>query len=372
MKKVGITGQSGFIGTHLCNTINLYNDKYSIVNFDKSFFEDEKLMDEFVSNCDIIVHLSGVNRSTDQEKLYRENIFLSESLINSLERTKSKPHIIYSSSTQEEKDNLYGSAKKYSRERIDTWAKKNNARFTGLIIPNVFGPFGKPFYNSVIATFCYQLTHDETPRIEVDAVLNLIYVGDLVANILTVIDTGISKTFYFVEPKIQIRVSELLEQLISYKDSYSNKGFIPILNTVFDIQLFNTFRSFESINEKYPVKYVSHTDYRGNFTELIKLNNGGQVSFSTTKPGITRGNHFHTRKIERFSVIKGEAVIQLRRIGTDKIFNFKLSGEHPSYVDMPVWYTHNITNIGNSELYTVFWINEFFNSNDPDTFMEIV
>ena len=111
---------------------------------------------------------------------------------------------------------------------------------------------------------------------------------------------------------------------------------------------------------------------RGNFTELIKLNNGGQISFSTTHPGITRGNHFHTRKIERFSVIKGKARIQLRKIGTDQIFNFDLDGDQPSYVDMPIWYTHNITNSGDTELYTVFWINEFYDANDPDTFFEIV
>ena len=111
---------------------------------------------------------------------------------------------------------------------------------------------------------------------------------------------------------------------------------------------------------------------RGNFVEIIKLNSGGQISFSTTKPNITRGNHFHTRKIERFSVIKGDALIQIRKIGTNKIINFKISGKEPSFVDMPIWYTHNIKNIGSDELYTIFWINEFYNPNDTDTFQELV
>jgi UDP-2-acetamido-2,6-beta-L-arabino-hexul-4-ose reductase len=122
----------------------------------------------------------------------------------------------------------------------------------------------------------------------------------------------------------------------------------------------------------YPVKLTMNTDDRGTFVETIKSGLGGQVSFSTTKPGITRGNHFHTRKIERFAVIKGKARIQLRRIGTDKVMNFELDGNEPAYVDMPIWYTHNITNVGNEELYTIFWINEFFDPNDMDTFFEKV
>jgi UDP-2-acetamido-2,6-beta-L-arabino-hexul-4-ose reductase len=126
------------------------------------------------------------------------------------------------------------------------------------------------------------------------------------------------------------------------------------------------------IEKYYPVKMKLQTDERGSFVETVKLNSGGQVSFSTTKPGITRGNHFHTRKAERFSVIKGKALIQLRRIGTDKVLNFELDGREPAYVDMPVWYTHNITNTGSEEVYTIFWISELFNPDDTDTFIEKV
>jgi UDP-2-acetamido-2,6-beta-L-arabino-hexul-4-ose reductase len=120
------------------------------------------------------------------------------------------------------------------------------------------------------------------------------------------------------------------------------------------------------------VKLKLNTDDRGSFVETVRLQNGGQVSFSTTKPGITRGNHFHTRKAERFAVIKGKARIQLRKVGTDEVLNFDLSGDEPSFVDMPVWYTHNITNTGKDDLYTIFWISEFYNSNDPDTYFDKV
>jgi UDP-2-acetamido-2,6-beta-L-arabino-hexul-4-ose reductase len=144
------------------------------------------------------------------------------------------------------------------------------------------------------------------------------------------------------------------------------------LNSAFELNLFNTFRSYIDHSSHYPVLLKKNADQRGAFIETIKTSLSGQFSFSTTNPDVTRGNHYHTRKIERFIVIKGRAVIELRRIGTNKILHFELNGEQPSFVDMPVWYTHNITNIGDDELITLFWINEFFNPSDPDTYFDKV
>jgi dTDP-4-dehydrorhamnose 3,5-epimerase-like enzyme len=169
-----------------------------------------------------------------------------------------------------------------------------------------------------------------------------------------------------------LKVSEILMLLITFKNTYFEKGQIPNFKNKFEINLFNTFRSFFNMNTHFPIKYKNNIDERGNFVEIIRLESGGQVSFSTTKKGITRGNHFHTRKIERFSVIKGKALIQLRKIGTTEVFDYYLSGEEPAYVDIPIWYTHNIKNIGEEELYTMFWINEFYDANDPDTYFEKV
>ncbi len=252
------------------------------------------------------------------------------------------------------------------------WAEKNKSFFTGLIIPNVFGPFGKPYYNSVIATFSHQLTHNEEPRIEVDAQLKLIYIDDLVRIIYNSISGKLSEKEFKVLHNNEIKVSEILTLLKNFKSLYFDEGIFPDLAHPFERNLFNTFVSYIEIDRFFPVKLKQSTDERGSFVETIKLNSGGQVSFSITKPAVTRGNHFHTRKAERFAVIKGKALIQLRRIGTRKVLNFELDGKVPAYVDMPVWYTHNITNIGNDELYTVFWINEFFNPEDPDTFFETV
>jgi UDP-2-acetamido-2,6-beta-L-arabino-hexul-4-ose reductase len=372
MKRIGITGQSGFIGSHLYNTICLSKDKFSLVFFNKIAFKCNNEIDQFVSKCDVIVHLAGINRHVNQYELYQENLNLTEALISSLNRTKRKPHIIFSSSTQENRENLYGNSKKHAREILHKWASEVKAAFTGLIIPNVYGPFCKPNYNSVVATFCNQLINDISPKIDIDAHLNLIYIGDLVSKIIQIIDKKIESPYYVIEPEQTIKVSDLLFLLQGFKDQYLLKGIIPKLSSKFEVQLFNTFRSYVKLEEKYPIKYLKHTDIRGDFTELIRLNCGGQISFSTTHSGITRGNHFHTRKIERFSVLKGIARIQLRRIGTSQILSFDLNGNEPSYVDIPVWYAHNLTNIGDSDLLTVFWINEHFDSLDPDTYVEEV
>ena len=300
------------------------------------------------------------------------NIRLVRKLIAVLERTGSRPHILFASSTQEERDNPFGKSKREGREMLAQWAQKNDSLFTGLIIPNVFGPFGNPYYNSVVATFSHRLTHGEEPVIETDAQLKLICICDLVKIIYNKISAGRSDSEFHVPYTREIKVTEILKLLKNFKTLYFEKGIIPDLTDNFERDLFNTFVCYMDIEKHFPVKLRQSADDRGSFTETIRVSSGGQMSFSTTRPGITRGNHFHTRKAERFAVIKGKAVIRMRRIGTDRVFSFKLDGNKPSYVDMPVWYTHNITNTGSEDLYTIFWISEFFDADDPDTFYETV
>jgi len=369
---IGITGQFGFVGWHLFNTINQLKDEFELIPFERHYFEDSLLLDAFVAKCDVIVHLAAMNRHTDPNVIYQTNKSLVENIISSLDRTGSKAHVLFSSSTQEERNNEYGLSKKEGRELLVQWAKKSGGVFTGFVIPNVFGPFGRPFYNSVIATFCNQLTHGINPTIDVDGDLRLIYVGELVSEIIKQIRLRNGHDLMQVPFTWEAKVSEVLRLLKHYKTEYLEKGVIPLLNNRFELNLFNTFRCFIDMDQHFPVKYTQHIDPRGAFVEIIRLNVGGQVSFSTTLPGVTRGNHFHTRKIERFSVIKGEALIQLRQIGTNNVSNYHLSGKEPAYVDMPVWFTHNIKNTGEEELYTIFWINEFYDAADPDTYFENV
>lgn len=379
MIRIGITGQAGFVGSYLYNALGLYPDNFLRVDFKDDYFQSEKILQDFVCQCDIVVHLAALNRHNDPNIIYQTNIKLVKQLIDVCETSNSKPHILFSLSTQEANDNLYGRSKKEGRNLFEMWAVKNNAKFSGFIIPNLFGPFGNPYYNSVVSTFCYQLTHNETPKIEVDREIKLVYVGELVNKMINNIklsqSEGVGKPIIESVDSLSsthVTISELLEILKNYKTQYFDNGEIPALTTEFQVNLFNTFVTYIDHSSFFPFKLKINTDTRGVFVETIKLNSGGQVSFSTTIPGITRGNHFHTRKDERFAVVRGKARIELRRIGTKEKISFDLNGNQPTFVDMPIWYTHNITNIGDEDLYTIFWINEHFNANDPDTYFEKV
>jgi len=373
MKKIGITGQAGFVGNHLYNTLFLDNT-ITLVPFERSFFGNKVLLSNFVAECDVIVHLAAMNRHDDPNVIYDTNINLVSQLIEACRTKDVKPHIIFSSSSQEEKDNLYGRSKKEGKEKFIKWAQEERSKFTSLTIPNVFGPFGKPNYNSVVATFCHKIAHNENPTIINDSEVGLIYVNELVEIFIRSIK-GLEKGGFVkgnnrelkIAPTKNIKVSEILSLLQQYKSDYMENGIFPNLDLDFEKALFNTFRCYVPTSH-YPVKFTKNTDNRGSFVEIARTHTSGQFSYSTTVPGITRGNHFHTRKAERFAVISGKALIQLRKIGTDEILDYYLDGDEPAYVDMPIWYTHNIKNIGDKELITLFWINEPYNPQDADTY----
>ena len=369
--RIGITGQNGFIGYHLTQTIKYKHSDYTLVPFQKSFFEKESALVVFVSSCDVIVHLAGVNRAETDEKVYDANIKLNTVLKKALINANFKGHLLFASSSQENGNSIYGKAKKESRVLLEDTINSLGGKFTGLIIPNVFGPFCKPNYNSFVATFCSKILNDEVPEVIQDANVPLLYVGNLVEKILEVIRDPKGSLFE-IRPDQEVKVTGVLGLLNTFKDSYLNSNTIPSLQTPFELQLFNTFRSYLEIDQINPVSIVQHKDERGFFSELIRTGIGGQFSYSTTLPGITRGNHFHTRKIERFIIIGGKAKISLRKIGSTEVHEFLLDGENPSYVDMPIWYSHNITNIGTTPLITAFWINEPYNSEDADTYFENV
>ena len=208
--------------------------------------------------------------------------------------------------------------------------------------------------------------------------MKLIYVGELIDQIIKRIDSSqftnsnCNRDIVVVPHSKLIKVSMLLNLIESFKECYFEKGVFPDLNDKFTKNLFNTFVCYIDHSKWFPFFLKKHTDNRGSFVETVKLNSGGQVSFSITVPGIKRGDHFHTQKAERFAVVNGKAKIEIRQIGTREKRTFFLNGDHPSFVDMPIWHTHNITNIGDEELYTIFWTNEIFNRDDPDTYYEEV
>jgi len=368
--RVGITGMVGFVGSHLRDSLKQRGD-IEVLPFEDSYYQNPDAFMDFVKKADVIVHLAGVNRDEPQV-VYQKNIELMQKLLEFADAAGSKPYILFSSSTQVEKDNEYGRGKKRAMELLAEWTEKNKASAVSMIVPNVFGDSGRPFYNSVIATFCHQITHNEQPTIIQDGKFSLIYINYLVDDIYNLIKNR--KDGYRVEylkPRVEIKVSEILAMLNKFKDFYYNTGMVPEIKSDFERDLYNTFITYMNTAD-WQRKLKLNTDARGSFVEVFKYEKSGQVSFSTTKPGITRGNHYHIRKNEKFCVVSGQASIKLRRIGTDKVIEYKVSGDEPSWVEMPIYYTHNITNIGDAELVTLFWINEHFNPNDPDTFYEEV
>lgn len=368
--KVGITGQCGFMGSHLYNFLGTKSEDIERISFKRNYFENDADLQNFVKSCDVIVHIAAMNRHEDQQVIYNTNVGLVQKLVHACEATNSNPKIIFSSSTQEEKDNLYGKSKRDGRELMETWAKQHGGSVASLIIPNVFGPFGKPFYNSFIATFSHQIVEGEQPTVINDSTVNLVYINELSHAFYDEIVKQDAETIqlYVVQHTSSRKVSEILGLLKEYKIQYVDNGQVPKVDlSSFELDLFNTFTSFIP-KDYFPRKFTKHTDDRGAFVEIMRAGSAGQSSYSTTVPGITRGNHYHTRKVERFAVISGKASIQLRKIDSDEVIEYILDGENPAYVDMPIWHTHNITNIGDTELITLFWINEPYNSEDADTY----
>jgi len=367
---VGITGMAGFVGSHLRDRL-AREENITVPPFEDEVFSQPDKLREYVSQCDALVHLAAMNRG-DEDKLYRVNVELAAKLVTAVKEANVTPHILFSSSTQIERDNPYGKSKKEGARLLTEWAQKHNAPLTVLVIPNIFGDNGQPFYNSVIATFCHQLTHNEEPKIKIDGEINLIYINELTELITkNILNPPKSVEQFQVQATAQAKVSEILKLLKTFKDHYFQKRTVPEFKNDFEKNLYITFLTYME-NADYEQHPVLHADDRGSLFEVVKQADAGQFFFSTTKPGITRGNHYHTRKMEKFCVVKGQAVIRLRKTGTDQMIEYHVSGDKPSIVEIPIFHTHNITNTGNTELLTLFWTDELFDPQDPDTFYEDV
>lgn len=369
--KILISGHNGFVGKHLLRKLKYINSDHDIEFLTKSTFKSHSSLVNIIAQNDIIFHFAGINRDVDEETVFNKNNIINDSLFNALEEVKFKGRLLFTSSIQEESDSLYGKAKKKARLKFKLQSDSLGYIFHGIKAPNIFGPFGKPNYNSFIATFSKMLINNKSPKINNDNILSLIYIGDFIDEIIKIIytDTQIELNSKFIH---RFRISDILKKLYQFKELYVKNGEIPNINSHFDLCLFNTFRSYQVIEKIFPRKHKKFEDKRGLFSELIRCSSEGQTSYSVTMPGELRGNHFHTKKIERFSVIAGKARIQLREILSEKKIEFILDGQTPSYIDMPVWYTHNIKNIGEEDLVTIFWTNEHYKEDSSDTYIEIV
>lgn len=366
MKTIAITGVEGFLGWHLrvhCHA----RPELKILQIDRSVFGDPGRLQGIMCQADAVVHLAGMNRGDDQE-IERVNIGLTRQLIAACKQTNARPQVLLANSTHRDRETAYGRSKRQSADLLAGWASEAGAIFTNLVLPNIYGECGRPFYNSVVATFCHQLASGEEPKIIQDGQLELVHAQTVSRAIMAAIE-GCVPGQVRVEGE-RLSVSACLSKLQTFDRCY-RAHLVPDLKADLDLDLFNTYRSF-LYPRYYPVTLQLHSDERGHLFEAVKSLHGGQCFISTTKPGITRGNHYHTRKFERFLVLGGDAVIRIRKLLTTDIVEFKVSGTVPQYIDMPTFCTHDITNTGQAELTTLFWAYEIFDPQRSDTIRESV
>lgn len=367
---IGITGANGFIGWHLRCYLYTRTDITEIRLAGRDDFSSSDKLCDFVSGLDCVVHLAGVNRAEPNE-LVDGNIKPARQLIDALIKTGSQATVIYSSSVQalSPDSSPYAEGKAGVSQIFEEWVISSQGRFINLIVPHVFGEYGRPNYNSAVATFAQQIANNEKPTIHNDGSLELVHVQDLAEKIIELYESNV-----FGNIRVEGRktgVIEVANKLQDLRDTYLDDGQLPDLSDQFNRSLFNTLRG--AFKEKMRLSCVTkHQDDRGWLVETVKANSGGQCFVSTTKPGITRGNHFHRRKVERFFVLQGKAKIKLRKLFTDDVIVYELDGDTPAFVDIPTLHTHSITNVGDAELITLFWSDEFYDPENPDTYFENV
>ncbi len=364
--RIGITGAYGQFGWHLRCLLFTHKNVETVCAGRDEFSSPEKLQ-AFVTGCDAIIHLAGINRASEEE-VEQGNPDLANQLIDALIAAGETPHLLYASTTHIDNDNSYGRGKKKAGDILADWAEQKKAKFSTFVFPHLFGEYGRPNYNSAVSTFCWQIAKGETPTVHGDGQVELLHFHEASTALFEAI---ISDNLGMIRPRgVEISVKEVAQRIASLAASYQNQ-IVPDVRDSLDLRLFNVYRGY-LFPDYYPVRLVTHTDDRGSLTETVKSHNGGQTFFSTTKPGITRGNHFHFHKIERFLVVKGKARITLRKMLTDETFSFTVSGDELSYIDMPTLHTHEITNIGDEEIVTLFWSHEIFDPDHPDTYFELV
>lgn len=366
--KVVITGGSGMLGWHVACHLEA-QDQFSgnVTAIDRDSFNDDTALFTALEGADAVIHLAGINRASDDD-LEAGNLALAARLVSFLEKSAIAPHVLYSNTLHRNADNSYGRGKSAAHKCLQEWSVKADANYCELVLPHVFGEHGRPFYNSGVHTFCHQLVNGEKLVINPDGQFELLHAGEVAKAICALLIDGYSGEKVLIGTPIS--VPKLVDKLTTFYRLYS-ADIIPDLRNPLDLQLFNVLRAF-----MFPAFYgkplTVHSDERGNLFEAVKSHNGGQTFLSTTKPGVTRGNHFHFAKVERFLVVSGDAMIRLRRLGSENVIEFSVSGNEPTYVDMPTLHTHSITNVGDTELLTLFWSHEIFDPENPDTFFQPV
>lgn len=398
--KILVTGSKGFVGKNLVESLkNIKENKDrthpklkidEIYEFDINSSKEE--LNEFCSDCDFVFNLAGVNRPKNDDEFIKGNYGFASELLNTLQKYKNNCPVMLSSSIQASligryEDSEYGKSKLMGEELFFDYGMKNKADVYVYRFPNLFGKWCKPNYNSVIATFCYNIANDLDIKVnDVNTKLELLYIDDLVDEMISLLEGNGHKCnfegvdvvpneegrYYYVPTTHVITLGEIVELLNKFNSQPSTLIMPEIPSNSFEKKLYSTYLSYLP-KDKISFQLKMNVDDRGSFTELLKTQNNGQFSVNITKPGITKGEHWHNTKWEFFIVVSGHGLIQERKIGSDEVFEFEVSGEKIEAVHMLPGYTHNIINLSDSQdLVTIMWANELFNPDHPDTFFEKV
>ncbi len=363
--KVLITGADGFIGKNL--QVRLKEESINVLTYVRS--DTSSTLKDKISISDVIIHLAGVNRPDDISDFKRVNTDLTQLICDIVEHDELKLPIIFSSSIQAESDNHYGSSKKLAENALLKLAENYGNSVFNYRLPNVFGKWSKPNYNSVVSTFCYNICNDLPIQItDPEAKVSLVYIDDVINSFIKVIRSrttvsGIQNMD--IDPIYQVTVGEIAEQLYLFKES-RNSLISEDVGQDFCRALYSTYLSYLK-PEQFHYEVHVYTDERGRFAELIKTKHSGQFSFFTAKPGIIRGGHYHHTKNEKFIVVKGNARFRFRHILTNEVYNKDVSSNKLEVVETVPGWCHDIKNIGNEELIVMLWANEIFDRDVPDT-----
>ena len=381
--KILVTGANGFVGKNLVSTLKNIKDgkdkTRSIDIKDIYTYDLDNTIDDlkkYASDCDFVFHLAGVNRPKDASEFYEGNASFTETLCSLLKEYDNHCPILISSSIQASKDNDYGKSKKEGEDYLLNHGETMNSKVYIYRLANLFGKWCRPNYNSVVATWCYNVAHDLDIQINDESVeLPLCYIDDVIDEFLNALEGHPTISFgeyNKVHPTYEITLDELSKLIYSFKEQ-SNTLIMPeISDDSLEKKLYSTYLSYLP-KEKVSFPLKMNIDERGSFTELLKTEKCGQFSVNISKPGITKGQHWHHSKWEFFIVVSGHGLIQERKIGSDEVLEFEVSGDKIEAVHMLPGYTHNIINLSDSEdLVTLMWANEQFDPNRPDTYYEEV
>ena len=380
--KILVTGAKGFVGKNLVaelENIKYGKDKTYPLTQDIEIYEydidtDKSMLSEFCKDCDFVFNLAGVNRPETESEFMSGNFGFASDLLDELKKSNNTCPVMLSSSTQAALDNPYGKSKKAGEDLFFDYSKKTGARVLVYRFPNVFGKWCRPNYNSAVATFCNNIANDLPIQVnDRSHKMTLVYIDDVVNELINALCEAETKDGDYCKVPVEHKTTlgEIVDLIYSFKQSREDKSVPDMTEGSFSKKLYSTYLSYLPTDKfSYPLKM--NIDNRGSFTEILRTADRGQVSVNISKTGITKGQHWHHTKNEKFLVVSGKGVIRFRKIGEEKVYEYFVSGDKLEVVDIPTGYTHNIENLGDTDMVTVMWCNECFNPDKPDTFFEEV